>query len=80
MANHVNSGALSSGASFTVANFSSYTVYAASTSTVTTKVGGTTVATYTVPAANAITITDLADTVSVNASFQVVGLVSNSTV
>jgi hypothetical protein len=80
VANHVNSGALNSGASFTVANFSSYTVYAASGSVVTAKVGGSTVATYTLPAANALTITDLADTVSVNASFQVVGLVSNSTV
>ena len=76
MANHLNSGALNSGASYPVSTFSSYTVYAANTSTVTAKVGGATVATYTMGTTGTLTINDLADTVSVNASFQVVGLVS----
>ena len=75
MANHINSGQLQSGTSYPVAHFSSYTVYAASTSTITTT-AATKTATYTVPAANCLTITDLADSVSVNAAFVVVGLVS----
>ncbi|HEX4461913.1 MAG TPA: hypothetical protein VIA18_28230 [Polyangia bacterium] len=76
MANHVNSGPLLSGATFPVSTFSAYSVYAASTSTVTTTVTGGGVATYTVPTAGVLTINDLADTVSVNAAFEVVGLVS----
>lgn len=78
MANHINSGTVTSGNSYNVASFYSYSVYAASGSTVTTTVNGTTGATYTIPAANVLTITDLADSVSVNANFRIVGLVSTS--
>jgi hypothetical protein len=78
MANHGNSGAQLANAVYTVATFVSYTVYAANGSTVTAAVSGTNVATYTVGATGALTISDLADTVSVNAAFRVVGLVSTT--
>jgi hypothetical protein len=78
MANHQNSGALSSGASYGVSNFASFSVYAANGSTVTTTASGKT-GTYTIPASGVLTITDLADSVSVNAAFAVVGLTSTAT-
>lgn len=78
MASHLNSGTITSGGSYPVSAFSSYTVYAANTSTVTTKVNGNVVATYTVGTTGTLTITDLADSVSVNANFVVVGLLSNT--
>lgn len=78
MANHLKSGALTSGTDYPVSMFSSYTVYAANASTVTVKVNGSSVGTYTMGSTGILTITDLADTVSVNANFQVVGLLSTS--
>lgn len=78
MASHLNSGSLNSGATYPVSMFSSYTVYAANGSSVTTKIAGNTVATYTMGATGVLTISDLADSVSVNAGFQVVGLLSSS--
>lgn len=77
MANHANSGTQSANASYPVANFVSYTVYAAAGSVVTATAGSKTT-TYTLPAANMMTITDLADSIAVNATYVVVGLVSQS--
>lgn len=79
MANHHSSGAQAMNAKVNVGNYVQYTVYAASTSTVTVyDEDGTSLGTYTVPSSGILTITDLANQVAVNAAFRVVGLVSTT--